>query len=63
LSSVLDEIPDIGEKRKMKLLSCFGSVEKIREASVSELQKVPGMGRSTAEKIYRYLKKPEGQRV
>ncbi len=56
LSSMLDALPAIGGKRKTSLLQHFGSVEGIRKASMEELQKVPGIGRSLAEKIHAYLK-------
>jgi excinuclease ABC subunit C len=55
-SSVLDTIPDIGEKTKKLLLKHFGSIEKIREASVEELKTVKGIGSQTAAKIYDFLK-------
>jgi excinuclease ABC subunit C len=57
LTSWLDEMPEIGEKRKAMLLQQFGSVERIREASIQELQKVPGIGRVLAEKIHARLNK------
>ncbi|KAF1681468.1 MULTISPECIES: excinuclease ABC subunit UvrC [Bacillus] len=42
--SVLDDIPGIGEKRKKMLLKHFGSVKKMKEASLEDIQKagVPG---------------------
>jgi len=40
--SVLDEIPGIGEKTKEILLKKFGSVKKLSEASVSEIEKAVG---------------------
>ena len=56
LTSVLDDIPGVGEKRKKNLLKHFGSFTKIREASVEELQEVEGINRTVAEEIYTYLK-------
>ena len=41
-SSVLDEIPGIGEKTKELLLKKFGSVKKLAEASREDLEKVVG---------------------
>ena len=55
--SVLDGITDIGEERKKILLKHFGSVRQVQEASLDELQKVPGIGKSLAEKIYSALNK------
>ena len=54
--SVLDEIPGIGEDRKRALLTFFGDIKKIREASVEALQQVEGIGRKTAEKIHAFLR-------
>ncbi|HMT66727.1 MAG TPA: helix-hairpin-helix domain-containing protein, partial [Bacteroidales bacterium] len=40
--SILDEIPGIGEKTKERLLKKFGSVKKLSEATVEELEKIVG---------------------
>ena len=48
-SSELSEIPGIGEKRKMKLLRQFGSIERISKASMEELQ--PFVGQKAATEI------------
>ncbi|WP_078555422.1 excinuclease ABC subunit UvrC [Bacillus alkalicellulosilyticus] len=40
ISSVLDDIEGIGEKRKRQLLKHFGSVKKMKEASIEELQQL-----------------------
>ena len=58
LHSVLDEIKGIGAKRKKLLLRHFGSLKKIREASLEQLLAVPNMPRSLAEKVYKQLHKP-----
>jgi excinuclease ABC subunit C len=50
--SVLDEISGIGEKRRTQLLKHFGSVEKVKAASLSELGTAPGMNTSVARKVY-----------
>jgi excinuclease ABC subunit C len=52
LRSILDEIPDIGKSRKKVLLKHFGSVQQVKNATIEELQKVPGIGKELAEKIY-----------
>jgi excinuclease ABC subunit C len=49
--SELDDIPGIGEVRKKALLRHFGSVEKIRQATVEELAAVKGVGGKAAEEI------------
>ena len=57
--SVLDEVPGIGPKRKKALLKAFGSIKRIREASVEELAKVEGMTYPAAEALLEYLGKNE----
>ena len=47
-ASRLDGIPGLGEKRRKALLSRFGSVKKIGQASVEELAAVPGIGPALA---------------
>ena len=49
--SKLDYIDGIGEKKRTELLKKFGSVKKIKEASVEELQEVKGINKALAEKI------------
>lgn len=49
--SLLDEIPGIGEKRRNALLAHFGSIDKIKQASVEDLCQVPGLHRPAAEKV------------
>ncbi len=53
--SVLDEIPNIGPKRKQVLLQQFGSIDAIRQASLDELLSVKGIPRSVAENIRKHL--------
>ncbi len=55
--SQLDEIDGVGHDRKKTLLNHFGSVEAISQANVSELQKVSGISKKTAEKIFNYFHK------
>ena len=47
----LDEIEGIGEKKRTLLLKTFGSVKKIKEASIEELTKVKGINEDLAKKI------------
>ncbi len=54
-ASVLDEIPNLGPKRKQALLQHFGSIEAIREASLDGLLSVKGIPRSVAENIRKHL--------
>jgi excinuclease ABC subunit C len=51
LKSALDDVAGIGPKRRRALLRRFGSVQRIREASVDELAAVVGMTRSLAERL------------
>jgi excinuclease ABC subunit C len=55
--SELDDIPGIGEARKKALLRHFGSMEKIRQASVDELAAVKGMAKKAAEQIVGHFQK------
>ncbi|WP_019545635.1 excinuclease ABC subunit UvrC [Streptomyces sulphureus] len=50
-SSPLDEVPGLGETRKKALLKHFGSVKRLRGATVEEITEVPGVGRKTAETV------------
>jgi excinuclease ABC subunit C len=52
---VLDAVDDIGEVRKQILLTHFGSVRQIKNVSLEELQRVPGISKKLAEKIYTAL--------
>jgi excinuclease ABC subunit C len=49
--SALDEVPGLGPARKKALLRTFGSVKKIREATVEDLSTVSGIGPALAEQI------------
>ncbi len=53
--SRVDEIEGIGNARKRDLLNYFGSAEEIAQAEVKDLQKVRGISKKTAEKIYKYF--------
>lgn len=53
--SELDEISEIGPKRKMALLRYFGSMENIKKASKEDLCKVEGMNKRAAEKIQKHF--------
>lgn len=55
--SVLDNISGIGEIKKKELLQKFGSIEKIKEASIEELTKIKGINEKLASIIKEELKK------
>ncbi len=57
--SALDAIPGLGATRQTDLLKVFGSVKKIREATIEELQVVPGIGEKMAEIIHDKLNFPK----
>ncbi|HON07294.1 MAG TPA: helix-hairpin-helix domain-containing protein, partial [Verrucomicrobiota bacterium] len=53
--SILDEFPGMGEKRKTELLKKFGSVQRIRLATVEQIAELPGIGLKFAEKLKAFL--------
>lgn len=55
LSSVLDEIPGIGGKRKRALLEKFGNIKKIKDASLEELEETPLISKKQAKIIKNYF--------
>jgi excinuclease ABC subunit C len=59
LRSILDDIIDVGEARRKVLLKHFGSSKQVKKATLEELQKVPGIGKELAEKIYTALRNKE----
>jgi len=50
-SSPLDDVPGLGETRRQALIKHFGSVKKLRSATIDQICEVPGIGRKTAETI------------
>jgi excinuclease ABC subunit C len=54
-SSALDGVPGLGQGRRTALIKHFGSVKKLKQASVEEIATVPGIGRRTAEAVYAAL--------
>ncbi|MBV9241501.1 MAG: excinuclease ABC subunit UvrC [Acidobacteria bacterium] len=57
-SSELLDIPQVGNKRKLKLLRSFGSIERIAKASIEELR--PYVGPRAAEAIFAHFEKQRG---
>lgn len=55
LRSILDDIPDIGDERKMLLLKHLKSISAIKAATREDLQEVAGIGKELAEKIYTFF--------
>lgn len=52
LKSALDTVPGVGGKRKKALLLHFGSAKAVERAGISDLMKVEGISKATAEMIY-----------
>ncbi len=67
--SILDEFPSIGERRKAALLKKFGSVQRIRLATVEQIAEVPGFGGKAAAELKAFLEArsnlsvPKGERA
>ena len=57
-ASVLDDVPGLGPARQAALLRHFGSVKRLRAASVEEIATVPGMGERTAAAVVAALAAP-----
>ena len=53
--SIMDEIPGLGDVRKKSLLKAFGSVKKLRAATVEEIAEVAGIGPALAVVIHAHL--------
>nr|CEL22666.1 Excinuclease ABC subunit C [Kibdelosporangium sp. MJ126-NF4]CTQ89807.1 Excinuclease ABC subunit C [Kibdelosporangium sp. MJ126-NF4] len=50
-TSALDDVPGLGEVRKTALIKHFGSLKRLRAATIDEISEVPGVGRHTAEAV------------
>jgi excinuclease ABC subunit C len=51
VESLLDDVPGLGEVRRKALLKRFGSLRKLRAATVEEIAAVPGIGPQTATAV------------
>jgi excinuclease ABC subunit C len=58
LVSLLDEVPGLGETRRKALMKQFGSLKRLRAATLEELTAVPGIGRRTAEAVQAAIAEP-----
>ncbi len=55
VKSILDDIPDIGPRRRKALMKQFKSLEAVKKASVEELMETPSMNRKSAESVYQFF--------
>ncbi len=55
-ASVLNNIPGIGPRRKKALMSYFGTVERIKDATEDELAATPGMTRAAAKAVHAFFR-------
>ena len=53
--SILDDFPGIGDRRKQALLKRFGSIQRLRMATLEQLAEVSGFGGKAAEELKRFL--------
>ena len=60
-TSVLDVIPGLGDTRRKALLRHFGSVKKLKEASIDQIREVQGIGTVLADTIQVHLHDPATQ--
>ncbi|MBV9872351.1 MAG: excinuclease ABC subunit UvrC, partial [Frankiaceae bacterium] len=61
--SVLDGVPGLGETRRKAVLRHFGSVKRLRAATVEEIAEVPGVGLRTAQAVHTALAQENPQPV
>jgi excinuclease ABC subunit C len=57
-ASALDDVPGLGEQRRKALVTHFGSVAKLKSATVEEITAVPGIGVATANAVLAALSGP-----
>ena len=55
LRSALEDVPGVGPKRKRELLRHFGSLKKIKAATLEEIEQAPGMSRAAASAVKKYF--------
>jgi excinuclease ABC subunit C len=55
--SILDDCPGVSQNRKGLLLRRFGSVQRLRKASIAEIASTEGIGQKLAEEVHRFLQR------
>jgi excinuclease ABC subunit C len=63
VESVLDDVPGLGELRRKALLTYFGSLRKLRQATVEEIAEVPGFGPTLAAAVKAALADTGGEAI
>ncbi|MFO0597052.1 MAG: excinuclease ABC subunit UvrC [Myxococcaceae bacterium] len=63
LQSQLDSVPGVGETRRKALLTHFGSLKRIKEASIEDIAAVASIGPAVAERIHAFLHQPTNAQV
>lgn len=61
LRSALDEIPGVGPKRKATLLQHFGSLRRVKDATLQQLEQTPGFSRQLAWSVFDFFHPGEAQ--
>ena len=61
MHSILDDIPNIGPKRRRELMRVFENQEAIRAASVEELAAIPSMDMRSARSVWDFFHNTNGQ--
>src|SRR5581483_8391442 len=59
--SILDDLMGLGAKRRAALLADFGSIDRLRAASVDEIAEVEGFGPKLASEVHAFLQKPPAE--
>ena len=54
--SILDDFPGMGAKKRQALMARFGSLDRLRQASVGDLREVDGIGPKLAQGLYAFLR-------
>jgi excinuclease ABC subunit C len=55
VESAFDEIPGVGPNRRRSLLDTFGSLQGVREATMEELERAPGISGTLARTIFEHF--------
>ncbi|WP_297751878.1 excinuclease ABC subunit UvrC [uncultured Tessaracoccus sp.] len=63
IDSILDGVPGLGDVRRKALMKYFGSVKKLRAATVQEIDEVPGIGPGLAKAIYDVVQASGGEAI